>query len=73
MEKIPMSAEPIESVDDGSPSWVTSQKWTDNKIQAVSLRVNSLVKFKMFAVTPVSALLLSLLSKITVLSKVDAQ
>ena len=24
-----------ESVDDGSPSWVTSQKWTENKIQAV--------------------------------------
>ena len=24
-----------ESVDDGSPSWVTSQKWTKSKIQAV--------------------------------------
>ena len=24
-----------ESVDDGSLSWVTSQKWTENKIQAV--------------------------------------
>ena len=28
---------PYESVDDGSPSWVrpASQKWTENKIQAV--------------------------------------
>ena len=24
-----------ESVDDANPSWVTSQKWTENKIQAV--------------------------------------
>ena len=24
-----------ESVDDGSPSWVSSQKWTENKIQTV--------------------------------------
>ena len=23
-----------ESVDDGSPFWVTSQKWTENNIQA---------------------------------------
>ena len=26
-----------ESVDDGSPSWVTSQKSTDNKIQAANV------------------------------------
>ena len=24
-----------ESVDDGSPSWVTFQKWTENKMQAL--------------------------------------
>ena len=30
-----MEKDSYESVDDGSPSWVTSQKWTENKIQAV--------------------------------------
>ena len=30
-----MEKNSYESVDDGRPSWVTSQKWTENKIQAV--------------------------------------
>ena len=35
MEKNSCERRAYESVDDGSPSWVTSQKWTKNKIQAV--------------------------------------
>ena len=35
MEKNSYERRDYESVDDGSPSWVTSQKWTENKIQAV--------------------------------------
>ena len=37
MEKNSYECCAYESVDDGSPSWVTgtSQKWTKNKIQAV--------------------------------------
>ena len=30
-----MEKNSYESVDDGGPSWVTSQKWKENKIQAV--------------------------------------
>ena len=30
-----MEKNSYESVDSGSPSWFTSQKWTENKIQAV--------------------------------------
>ena len=30
-----MEKKSYESVDDGSPSWVTSQKSTENKIQAI--------------------------------------
>ena len=35
MENNSYECRAYESVDDGSPSWVTSQKWTENKIQAV--------------------------------------
>ena len=35
MEKNSYERRAYESVDDGSPSWVTSQKWTENIIQAV--------------------------------------
>ena len=35
MEKNSYERRAYESVDDGSPSWVTFQKWTENKIQAV--------------------------------------
>ena len=35
MEKYSYEPRAYESVDDGSPSWVTSQKWTKNNIQAV--------------------------------------
>ena len=35
MEKIFYERGAYESVDDGNPSWVTFQKWTENKIQAV--------------------------------------
>ena len=35
MEKNSNERRAYESVDDGSPSWVTSQKWTENKIQVV--------------------------------------
>ena len=35
MEKNSHERRAYELVDDGSPSWVTSQKWTENKIQAV--------------------------------------
>ena len=35
MEKKSYERRAYESVDDGNPSWVTSQKWTKNKIQAV--------------------------------------
>ena len=35
MEKNSYERRAYESVDDESPSWVTSQKWTENKIQAV--------------------------------------
>ena len=34
MEKNSYELRAYESVDDGSPSWVTSQKWTESKIQA---------------------------------------
>ena len=39
MEKNYYERRAYESVDDGSPSWVTSQKWTENKIQAVKGQV----------------------------------
>ena len=35
MEKNSYECRAYESVDDVSPSWVTSQKWTENQIQAV--------------------------------------
>ena len=35
MEKNSYERRVYESVDDGSPSWVASQKLTENKIQAV--------------------------------------
>ena len=35
MEKNSYDRRTYESVDDGSLSWVTSQKWTEKKIQAV--------------------------------------
>ena len=35
MEKNSYECRTYESVDDGSPSWVTSQKGTENKFQAV--------------------------------------
>ena len=35
VEKNSYERRAYESVDDGSPSWVTSQKWTQNNIQAV--------------------------------------
>ena len=35
VEKNSYECHAYESVDNGSPSWVTSQKWTENKIQAV--------------------------------------
>ena len=35
MEKNSYKGRAYESVDDGSPYWVTSQKWTENKTQAV--------------------------------------
>ena len=35
MEKNSYERRAYESVDNGSPSWITSQKWTENKIQAV--------------------------------------
>ena len=35
MEKNSYERRAYESVDDGSQSWVTSQNWTKNKIQAV--------------------------------------
>ena len=35
MEKNFYERDANESVDDGVPSWITSQKWTENKIQAV--------------------------------------
>ena len=35
MEKTSYEHRAYESVDDGRPSWVTSQKWTENKIQPV--------------------------------------
>ena len=34
MEKNYYKRRAYESVDDGNPSWVASQKWTENKIQA---------------------------------------
>ena len=36
MEKYSYERGVYESVDDGSPSWVTSQKWTENKIHTVN-------------------------------------
>ena len=35
MEKKSYERHVYESVDDESPSWVASEKWTQNKIQAV--------------------------------------
>ena len=35
MEKNSYERRAYESVDDGISSWVTPQKWTENKIQAV--------------------------------------
>ena len=35
MEKNSYERRAYESVDDESPSWAKSQKWTENKIQAV--------------------------------------
>ena len=35
MEKNSYERRAYESVDNGSPYWVTSQKWMKNKIQAV--------------------------------------
>ena len=35
MEKYSYERRAYESVDDGSPSWVAFQKWTENKIQTV--------------------------------------
>ena len=37
MEKNSYERRAHESVEDGSPSWVTSQKWMENKIQAVKV------------------------------------
>ena len=49
MEKNSYERRAYGSVDDGSPSWVTSQKSTNNKIQAVNgqlIRVNFVLLFK---------------------------
>ena len=35
MEKNSYERHAYESVDDGSPSWATSQEWTEKKIEAV--------------------------------------
>ena len=42
MNNISYERRAYESEDDGSPSWVTSQKSTENKIQAVIKGLSSL-------------------------------